>query len=120
MAHYALIEDRAVIKVIVAEQDFIDTQSGTWVQTSYNTKGGVHLDNGTPIRKNFAGIGDIYDDTRDAFYEIQPYPSWTLNEDTCFWEAPTPFPADWDANNCDWDEETLSWAKAAQPTGDAT
>tara|TARA_R110002167_G_scaffold14579_1_gene58947 strand:- start:26 stop:370 length:345 start_codon:yes stop_codon:yes gene_type:complete len=111
MAHYALIEDGAVIKVIVAEQDFIDTQSGTWIQTSYNTKGGVHLDGGTPLRKNFAGIGDIYDYTRDAFYEIQPYHSWTLNEDTCFWEAPTPFPDDWDANNHDWDEETLSWVK---------
>ena len=88
MAHYALIEDGAVIKVIVAEQDFIDTQSGTWIQTSYNTKGGVHLDGGTPLRKNYAGIGSTYDATRDAFYAPQPDEGWVLNEDTCIWEAP--------------------------------
>jgi hypothetical protein len=88
MAHYALIEDGVVTTVIVAEQDFIDTQSGTWVQTSYNTRAGVHLLGGTPLRKNYAGIGYVYDADRDAFYAPSPYPSWSLNEDTCLWDCP--------------------------------
>jgi hypothetical protein len=86
MAHYALIEDGVVTNVIVAEQDFIDTQSGTWVQTSYNTQAGVHTLGGTPLRKNYAGIGYVYDAERDAFYAPEPYPSWSLNEDTCLWD----------------------------------
>ena len=64
----------------------------TWKQTSYNTKGGVHLLGGTPFRKNYAGIGYKYDQTRDAFIPPKPYNSWTLNETTCLWEAPTPEP----------------------------
>jgi len=67
MSHYAKIEDGIVTNVIVAEQDFIDTQEVTWVQTSYNTKGGVHVLGGTPLRKNYAGIGFIYDSTLDVF-----------------------------------------------------
>ena len=88
MAHFAKIEDGIVTSVIVAEQDFIDTQSGTWVQTSYNTTGGQHLLGGTPLRKNYAGLGYTYDSTRDAFIPVQPYPSWVLNEDTCLWDCP--------------------------------
>lgn len=87
MSHYAKIENGIVTQVIVAEQDFIDTQEGNWVQTSYNTHGGVHP-NGTPLRKNYAGIGFTYDSDRDAF--IPPKPAegtWALNEDTCLWEA---------------------------------
>jgi len=78
-----------------------------WKQTSYNTRGGVHLLGGTPFRKNHAGIGHIYDEDRDAFIEPKPYPSWTLNEDTCQWEAPSAYPDDGKRYN--WNEETTSW-----------
>ena len=113
MAHYALIEDGVVVNVIVAEQDFIDTQSGTWVQTSYNTHGGVHLLGGTPLRKNYASIGYVYDAERDAFYAPQPYPSWLLNEDTCLWEAPVAHPNQQGAAY-NWDEATLTWINATE------
>jgi hypothetical protein len=112
MAHYALIEDGVVTNVIVAEQDFIDTQSGTWVQTSYNTQAGVHLLGGTPLRKNYAGIGYVYDADRDAFYTPSPYPSWSLDEDTCLWEAPVACPDD--SLFYTWDENTLSWIKVTE------
>ena len=107
MSHYALIQDGVVSTVIVAEQDFIDTQSGTWVQTSYNTHGGVHTLGGTPLRKNYAGIGMTYDSTREAFIPPQPYASWTLNEETCLWEPPTAMPDD--GQRYSWYEETLTW-----------
>ena len=96
MSYFAKINNEIVEKVIVAEQNFIDIQEGTWVQTSYNGN----------FRKNYAGIGYTYDETRDAFYTPQPYPSWTLNETTCQWEAPTPYP---DEGNHTWNENTLSW-----------
>jgi hypothetical protein len=92
MAHYALIEAGVVVNVLVAEQDVMDTMSGTWVRTSYNTQAGVHLLGGTPWRKNDAGIGMGYDVDRDAFYVPQRCPSWSLNEDTCIWEAPVAAP----------------------------
>ena len=86
MSHFAKVVDGIVEIVIVAEQDFIDTQEGTWVQTSYNTYGGVHANGGAPLRKNYAGIGSVYDASRDAFYAPQPNEgTWTLNEDTCLW-----------------------------------
>jgi len=97
MSHFAKISNKIVEKVIVAEQNFIDTQEGTWVQTSYNNN----------FRKNYAGVGYTYDETRDAFYAPQPYPSWTLNETTCQWEAPTPYPDD--DGRYTWNEDTLSW-----------
>jgi hypothetical protein len=79
----------------------------TWKQTSYNTQGGVHTLGGTPLRKNYAGIGYTYDETRDAFIAPQPYPSFTLNEDTCRWGAPVAYP---DAEKrYEWNEETTSW-----------
>ena len=116
MSHFAKIENNIVTTVIVAEQDFIDTQEGTWVQTSYNTRGGKHYasnssteDGGTPLRKNFAGIGMTYDATRDAFYQPQPYPSWVLNESTCMWEAPVTIPADDRTKFYEWDEENTNW-----------
>jgi hypothetical protein len=112
MAHYALIEDGVVVNVIVAEQDFIDTQSGTWVQTSYNTRAGVHILQGTPLRKNYAGIGYVYDADRDAFYAPSPYPSWVLDEDTCTWEAPVAYPND--GLMYKWDEATLTWIKITE------
>jgi len=107
MSHFAKIEDGVVTTVIVAEQDFINTQAGTWVQTSYNTYGGQHRLGGTPLRKNYAGIGYIYDSTRNAFYKPQPYPSWTLNETTCLWEPPVVYPSD--GKDYAWKESTTSW-----------
>ena len=92
MASYAKVENGKVTKVIKAEADFfetfVDSSPGEWIQTSYNTKGGEHLLGGTPLRKNFAGIGYTYDKTRDAFIPPQPYASWTLNETTCLWDPP--------------------------------
>lgn len=79
-------------------------------RTSYNTVGGVHQNGGTPFRKNYAGVGYIYDPVRDAFYAPQPFESWTLNEDTCLWEAPVAYPED--ENSYLWDEETLNWILA--------
>ena len=111
MAHYAKVNNGLVEQVIVAEAEFFDTfvdsSPGQWLQTSYNTLGGVHSDGGTPLRKNYAGIGSIYDSTRDAFYAPQPYPSWTLNDDSCVWEAPTAYPDD--GVNYVWNESTTSW-----------
>jgi len=111
MAHFAKVKDGIVTKVLVAEQEFvdnyIDNEAGEWVQTSYNTRGGIHLLGGTPLRKNFAGIGNIYDAQKDAFYSEQPYPSWTLNETTCLWEAPVAKPTD--GQIYDWNERNQSW-----------
>ena len=120
MSHFAKVEDGIVIQVIVAEQDFIDNHTdGTWVQTSYNTKGGKHYDpdtgeedSGTPLRKNYAGVGYTYDSTRDAFYGEQPYPSWTLNDDTCQWESPVAYPTD--GKLYTWDEDTTSWKEITE------
>jgi hypothetical protein len=88
MSHFAKIENNLVTSVIVAEQDFIDTLEETWVQTSYNTRGGVHRLGGTPLRKNYAGIGCTYDSVKDAFYSPKPYNSWTLDNTTCQWKSP--------------------------------
>ncbi len=116
MSHFAKVEDGIVIDVQVAEQDFIDTQDGEWVQTSYNTKRGKHYDpvtgeedSGTPLRKNYAGIGYVYDSVRDAFYAPQPFPSWTLDEDTCLWESPVAYPDD--DKIYKWDEDTTAWVE---------
>ncbi len=87
MAHYALVENGVVTNIIVAEQDFIDTLPGQWIQTSYNTKGGQHPE-GRPLRKNYAGIGYTYDAVRDAFIPPKPKENAILNEDTCLWQAP--------------------------------
>ena len=98
MAHFAKVVNGIVEQVIVAEQEFInnfvDVSPGEWIQTSYNTFAGVHELGGTPLRKNFAGIGDIYDKNKDAFYAQQPFNSWTLNETSCLWEPPVTKPDD--------------------------
>ena len=109
MAHFAQVENGIVMQVIVADQDVIDSGvfGSGWVQTSYNTYGGQHQLGGTPFRKNYAGLGYTYDTQRDAFIPPQPYPSWTLDEDTCLWQPPTPMPTD--GKMYDWDEATLSW-----------
>ena len=112
MSHFAKVENNIVTQVIVAEQDVIDSGLfGTgWIQTSYNTRGGQHMLGGTPLRKNYAGVGFTYDADKDAFIPPQPYPSWTLNNDTCLWEAPTAYPTD--NKVYDWNEDTLSWEEA--------
>lgn len=108
MSHFAKIENGLVTQVIVAEQNFIDTQEGQWVQTSYNTRGDQHPE-GRPLRKNYAGVGYTYDSVRDAFIPPQPFPSWLLDEQTCLWNAPTPRPTD--GKLYVWDEATTSWVE---------
>lgn len=114
MAHFAKVENNIVVQVIVANQDVIDSglfgNPLLWIQTSYNTHGGVHTLGGTPLRKNFAGTGYTYDTVRDAFIPPKPYPSWVLDEQTCLWEAPIPYPND--GNSYIWDEPTLSWTES--------
>ena len=106
MAHYAKVNNGIVETVIVAEPEFFDTfvddSPGKWIQTSYNTFGGEHTLGGTPLRKNFAGIGFTYDDAKDAFIPPQQFPSWTLNNTTCLWEPPIPKPSD--GKTYKWDE----------------
>jgi hypothetical protein len=122
MAHFAqLNEENLVTQVIVvanedtADQDGVENETigaafcnnllgGRWVQTSYNAN----------IRKNYAGIGYKYDATLDAFIPPQPFASWTLNEETAQWEAPTPYPDD--EKRYTWDEETTSWVEIAEET----
>ena len=89
--------------------DFLTKLTGypVWKQTSYNTHGGIHNNGGTPLRKNHAGIGYTYDETRDAFIAPKPFNSWILNESTCLWEAPVTKPQD--NNRYTWNEENLSW-----------
>ena len=114
MAHFAKVNNGIVEQVIVAEPEFFDTfvdsSPGQWIQTSYNTRGGVHTLGGTPLRKNYAGIGFTYDAARDAFIPPKPYASWTLNEDSCLWEAPVAYPDD--GENYVWDEPTTAWVLA--------
>ena len=94
MTHYAKIEDGKVVEVIVATEDVIVTRKGTWVQTSYNTRGNVHENGETPLRGNYAGVGYIYDKDNDVFYEPQPFASWTLNNKTWLWDSPIAIPDD--------------------------
>lgn len=116
MAHYAKVLDGVVTKVIVAEASFfdtfVDTSPGQWVQTSYNTHGGVHLLGGTPLRYNYAGVGFIYDADADAFYAPQPFPSWTLNTSTYLWEPPVAMPDDSDTVRYMWNEDDQQWDAA--------
>lgn len=113
MAHFAKVVDGKVSQVIVAEKEFFDTfvdsSPGEWIQTSYNTHGGVHKNGGTPLRKNYAGIGFTYDRTRDAFIPPQPFASWTLDEQTCLWNAPVAMPTD--GKMYTWDEATTAWVE---------
>jgi hypothetical protein len=113
MGHFAKVQDGIVTKVIVAEPEFFDTfvddSPGSWVQTSYNTRGGVHASGGTPLRKNYAGVGFTYDVQRDAFIPPQPFASWTLNETTCLWDSPVAYPDD--GNVYKWNEDTTSWVE---------
>jgi hypothetical protein len=123
MAHFAKIENGTVTQVNVIDEDYFaenrETRyTGTWVQTSYNTRGGVHYnpetnepstDQTKALRKNYAGIGYTYDEARDAFIPPKPFNSWLLNEDTCQWDAPVAYPTDdkfytWNEDNQEWTE----------------
>ena len=120
MGHFAKVSNGIVTRVIVAEADFfnnfVDDSPGKWIQTSYNTRGGVHYqpntnepseDQSKALRKNYAGIGYTYDATRDAFIPPKPFNSWTLNEDTCLWDSPVAYPED--GKLYKWNEEILNW-----------
>jgi len=111
MSHFAKVYEGKVIQVIVAEENFfetfIDTSPGTWIQTSYNTYGNKHSLGGNPLRGNYAAIGYIYDSVNDVFYAQQPYPSWSLDENTWLWEPPIPMPED--GNHYRWHESNKTW-----------
>lgn len=122
MAHYAFLDQNNIVTdVIVGKdegEDGIDWEEhyGTFrgqhcKRTSYNTQGGIHLDGGKPFRKNYAGIGYTYDASRDAFIPPQPYASWLLNEESCLWVSPVPYPDD--GNAYCWDENTQNWVVSA-------
>ena len=117
MSHFAKVIDGIVTEVLVIEQDVINTglfgDPALFVQTSYNTHGGVHPE-GRPLRKNYAGIGYTYDAVRDAFIPPRPFASWLLNEDSCLWYAPVARPKD--RKPYTWDEETLAWIEV--PNGE--
>tara|TARA_R110000824_G_C14827064_1_gene637426 strand:- start:1 stop:381 length:381 start_codon:yes stop_codon:yes gene_type:complete len=120
MAHYALLDENNIVTQVITGLD--ETQliqkldPETWYgqfhnqvckRTSYNTNSGIHSTGGTPFRKNFAGIGYTYDSERDAFIPPSPYASWLLNEQTCNWEAPIPYPQDGLYYN--WNEDLVVW-----------
>lgn len=125
MSHFAKVQDGIVVEVIVAEQEFfdtfVDTSYGEWIQTSFNTMGGKHYtmqedgtrilseDQSKALRKNFASIGFTYDHVRDAFIPPKPFPSWSLNETTCLWEAPVSYPED--GKMYQWNEDSTSWVE---------
>jgi hypothetical protein len=114
MAHFAKIIDGKVTQVIVAEPDFFDTfvdsSPGAWIQTSYNTIGGVHTQGKEPLRGNYAGIGYTYDATNDVFYAPQPFQSWILNNQTWTWNSPIPHPNDGRIHF--WNEDLQQWIPA--------
>jgi hypothetical protein len=120
MAHYAFLDENYIVTEVITGKDesnfdweryYGDFRGMLCKRTSYNTIGGKHKFGGTPFRKNYAGIGDIYDPVRDAFISPKPeeFPSWVLNEDTCLWEAPVAYPTD--NKRYIWDEVTTSWVE---------
>ena len=124
MGHYAKVVDGVVSTVITATADFfttfVDSSPGTWIKTSYNTRGGIHYepnvnppvpsaDQSKAIRANYAGIGYTYDRENDVFIAPKPYASWILNEDTCLWDAPVSYPTD--GKSYKWNEPTISWVE---------
>ena len=116
MAHYAFLDENYIVTEVIVGRDesnfdwerhYGDIRGQLCKRTSYNTIGGVHNNGGQPFRKNYAGIGFVYDPVRDAFYPQQPYPSWVLNEQTCLWESRVPYPDD--GKPYKWNEEELRW-----------
>lgn len=122
MAHFAKVLDGVVQQVIVAEPEFFltfrDTSPGTWLQTSYNTRGNVHYgpdgqpDGGVALRANYAGIGHTYDSEHDVFYAPRPFPSWILSQTSWLWEPPVPYPTD--GKLYQWDESITAWAEVVE------
>jgi hypothetical protein len=122
MSHFAKVIDGIVVAVHVVDQDFIDSgklgDPNNWIQTSYNTRGGVHYapnynmpDGGVALRKNYAGVGYTYDKERDAFISPKPpFASWTLDEDSCIWNPPVAHPMD-GKGPYRWDEDVGNWVK---------
>jgi hypothetical protein len=118
MAHYAFLNMQNIVTEVIVGKDETDGPTNWEMhygnfreqvckRTSYNTRGGVHTNGGTPFRKNYAGIGYTYDESRDAFIPPKPFDSWTLNENSCLWEAPVAMPDD--GQQYQWNEETTSW-----------
>jgi len=111
MGNYAKVVNGIVTQVMIADEEFfntfVDNSPGRWIQTSYNTKKGVHKLGGTPLRKNYAGIGYTYDKTRDAFIPPKDFDSWILNEETCVWDPPVEHPDDGKIYR--WNEEIQNW-----------
>jgi hypothetical protein len=118
MAHYAFLDENNIVTEVIVgkdegedgidwEQHYGTFRGQTCKRTSYNMAGGVHHDGKEPFRKNYAGIGFTYDSTRDAFIPPQPYASWVLNDDTCLWQAPVPYPEDGEPYV--WDEDQQEW-----------
>jgi hypothetical protein len=115
MSHFAKLDENNVVVFVTVgrqeddgkEAELCARTGDRYVQTSYNTRGGVHLLGGVPFRKNYAGIGYTYDESRDAFIPPQPFPSWSLNQQTCLWEPPVPYPVD--DNYYGWDENSQTW-----------
>lgn len=121
MAHYAFLDENNVVTEVIPGKDedegvydwekwYGEYRGQKCKRTSYNTIGGVHLNGGTPFRKNYAGIGYTYDSQRDAFIPPKPYASWTLNEQTCCWDSPIPLPND--GKSYTWDENSVSWVES--------
>ena len=120
MAHYAFLNADGVVTEVITGINETELIEGllpeTWYgnfrgqvckRTSYNTSGGIHNKGGIPYRKNYAGIGYTYDTVRNAFIAPKPYPSWVLDEATCWWVAPVPMPSE--GGPWRWDEDTESW-----------
>jgi len=118
MAHYAFLNMQNIVTEVIVGKDETDGPTNWEIhygnireqvckRTSYNTRGGAHINDGTPFRKNYAGIGYTYDYARDAFIPPKPYVSWTLNENSCLWEAPVAYPDD--GQQYTWNEETQQW-----------
>ena len=118
MAHYAFLNMQNIVTEVIVGKDETDGPTNWEIhygnfreqvckRTSYNTRGGVHVNGGTPFRKNYAGIGYTYDETRDAFIPPKPFDSWTLNETSCLWEAPVAYPDD--GQMYTWNEELGTW-----------
>jgi hypothetical protein len=123
MAYYAILDDNNIVEQVITGIDengiynaekLYEQETGKKVRrTSYNTLGGVHTDGGVPFRKNYAGIGYTYDEQRDAFIPPQPFASWVIDEDTCQWDAPIPYPQD--GKLYTWNEEITQWVELLIP-----
>ena len=122
MAHYAFLNTNNIVTEVIVGKDegedntdwevhYGNFRNQVCKRTSYNTSGGIHSSGGIPYRKNYAGIGYIYDEQRDAFIPQKPYASFILNEDTCLWEPPVPYPTD--GEQYTWNEEDLQWSLVA-------